>query len=161
MASGAQGIEVVAEFRVKLKDHVEALNSVCVIFTGECTSENVLRCSIERCGADPNAGILTPGHQRKNVGQDVNQITRTVEPAPYCSGQQDLRPHPRTHKGAVLIAAYVMFACVAVLLSVNLTSPASSALGADWQWSRFALVFTSCTPVRAHETVFTGVRKRA
>jgi hypothetical protein len=41
--------------------------------------------------------------------------------------------HPRTHKGAVLIAAYVMFACVAALLSVNLTSPTSAALGADWQ----------------------------
>ena len=48
--------------------------------------------------------------------------------------------HPRTHKGAVLIAAYVMFACVAALLSVNLTSPTSAALGADWQCSRFALV---------------------
>ena len=57
--------------------------------------------------------------------------------------------HPRTHKGAVLIAAYVMFACVAALLSVNLTSPTSTALGADWQCSRFALVFTTCTPVRA------------
>jgi hypothetical protein len=67
--------------------------------------------------------------------------------------------HPRSHKGAVLIAAYVMFACVAALLSVNLTSPTSAALGADWQCSRFALV-TTCTPVRAHETVSTGVRKR-
>jgi hypothetical protein len=62
----------------------------------------------------------------------------------------------RTHK---LIAAYVMFACVAALLSVNLTSPTRAALGADWQCSRFALVFTSCTPVRAHETASTGVRK--
>ena len=73
--------------------------------------------------------------------------------------------HPRTHKGAVLIAAYVMFACVAALLSVNLTSPTSaalgtdwqSALGADWQCSRFALVLTTCTPV--HQTASTGVRK--
>ena len=61
--------------------------------------------------------------------------------------------HPRTHKGAVLIAAYVIFACVAALLSVNLTSPTSAALGADWQCSRFALVFSSCTMVRAHERV--------
>ena len=64
--------------------------------------------------------------------------------------------HPKTHKGAVLIAACVMFSCVAALLSVNLTSPTSAALGADWQCSRFALVFTTCTPVRAHETVSTG-----
>jgi hypothetical protein len=54
----------------------------------------------------------------------------------------------------------VMFACVAALLSVNLTSPTSAALGADWQCSRFALVLTTCTQVRAHETVSTGVRKR-
>jgi hypothetical protein len=54
----------------------------------------------------------------------------------------------------------VMFACVAALLSVNLTSPTSAALGADWQCSRFALVLTTCTPVHAHETVSTGVRKR-
>ena len=66
---------------------------------------------------------------------------------------------PRTHKRAMLIAAYVMFACVAAFLSVNLTSPTSAALGADWQCSRFALVFTTCTPVRADETVFTGPRR--
>jgi hypothetical protein len=67
--------------------------------------------------------------------------------------------HSRTHKGAVLIAACVTFACVAALLSVNQTSPTSAALGADWQCSRFALVFTTCTPVRADETVFTGPRR--
>jgi len=66
---------------------------------------------------------------------------------------------PRTHKVAVLIAAYVMFACVAALLSVNLTSPTKAALGADWQCSRFTLVFTSCAPVRANESVSTGTRK--
>ena len=59
-------------------------------------------------------------------------------------------PHPRIHKVVVLIAA---FACVAALLSVSLTSPTSAALGADWQCSRFALVFTSCSPVRAPEAV--------
>ena len=68
--------------------------------------------------------------------------------------------HPRTHKVAVLIAACAMFACVAALLLVNLTSPTSAALGADWQCSRFALVFTSCIPVRAPEAVSTGMRKR-
>jgi hypothetical protein len=67
---------------------------------------------------------------------------------------------PRTHRVAVLIAAWAMFACVAALLSVNLTSPTSAALGADWQCSRFALVFTTCTPVRAHETVSAGCASR-
>jgi hypothetical protein len=68
--------------------------------------------------------------------------------------------HPRTHKGAVLIAAYVMFACVAALLSVNLTSPTSAALGADWQCSRFALVFTTCTRCVHPRPISTDMRKR-
>ena len=68
-------------------------------------------------------------------------------------------PHPRTHKVVVLIAAWAMFACVAALLSVNLTSPTSAALGADWQCSRFALLFTSCIPVRGPEAVSTDMRK--
>ena len=62
--------------------------------------------------------------------------------------------HPRIHKVAVLIAACAMFACVAPLLLVNLTSPTSAALGTDWQCSRFALVFTSCIPGRAPEADF-------
>ena len=41
--------------------------------------------------------------------------------------------HPRTQKVVALIAACAMFACVAAILSVNLTSPTSVALGADWQ----------------------------
>jgi hypothetical protein len=67
--------------------------------------------------------------------------------------------HPRTHKVVALIAAWAMFACVAALLSVNLTSPTSAALGADWQCSRFALLFTSCIPVRAPEALSTDMRK--
>ena len=67
---------------------------------------------------------------------------------------------PRTHKGTVLIATNVMIACLATLLLVNPTPSTGAALGADWQCSRFALVFTTCTPVRAHETVSTDVRKR-
>ena len=59
--------------------------------------------------------------------------------------------YPRIHKVAVLIGA---FACVAALLSVSLTSPTSAALGTDWQCSRFALVFTSCSPVPAPEADF-------
>ena len=62
--------------------------------------------------------------------------------------------HPRIHKVAVLIAACAMFASVAALLLVNLTSPTSAALGTDWQCSRFALVFTSCIPGRAPEADF-------
>jgi hypothetical protein len=62
---------------------------------------------------------------------------------------------PRTHKVAVLIAACVMFACVGALLSVNLTSPTSAVLGADWHCSRFVLVFTSCMSVPAPKAAST------
>ena len=54
-----------------------------------------------------------------------------------------------TRKGMVLVAAIVAFACVAALLSVNVASPdpiSSAALGGDWQCSRIAFVFTTCTP---------------
>jgi hypothetical protein len=64
--------------------------------------------------------------------------------------------HPKPRKGTVLIAAYVVLACAATFLAANLTSPTSAALGADWQCSRFVLVFTSCTPVRALETASIG-----
>jgi len=67
-----------------------------------------------------------------------------------------------TRKGVVLIAAAVMVACVAALLSINLGSPdpiSSAALGADWQCSRVALVLTTCTPVRDAATSSIRVRK--
>jgi len=67
-----------------------------------------------------------------------------------------------TRKGVVLIAAAVMVACVAALLSINLGSPdpiSSAALGANWQCSRFALVLTTCTPVRDTATASIRIRK--
>lgn len=73
-----------------------------------------------------------------------------------------MSPNVWTRKGVVLMAAMVAFACVAALVSINLTSPdpiSSAALGADWQCSRFALVFTTCTPVRAAATASVRVRK--
>ena len=66
---------------------------------------------------------------------------------------------PRNHRGAALIAAYLVLACIGAFGWVNVFSPTSVALGADWQCSRFALVFTTCTPVGAHETVSAGMRK--
>ena len=72
-------------------------------------------------------------------------------------------PNLWTRKGVVLMAAIVTFTCVAALLSVGLTSPdpiSTAALGSDWQCSRFAFVFTTCTPVRAAaETAAFRVRK--
>ena len=68
-----------------------------------------------------------------------------------------------TRRGVVLVAAIVTFVCVAALLSVGLASPdpiSTTALGADWQCSRVAFVFTICTPpVRAAEAAAIRVRK--
>ena len=54
-----------------------------------------------------------------------------------------------TRKGVALLAAIVTITCVAALISVNLASPdpiSTAALGTDWQCSRIAFVFTTCTP---------------
>ncbi len=68
-----------------------------------------------------------------------------------------------TRKGMVLVAAIVTLTCVAALLSVNLASPdpiSSAALGADWQCSRIAFVFTACTPPVHNRGATTVVRAR-
>jgi hypothetical protein len=53
-----------------------------------------------------------------------------------------------SRKGAVLAAAVVISACLAALVSSGLPSPepvSSAALGPDWECSRVAFLFTSCT----------------
>ena len=63
---------------------------------------------------------------------------------------------PRSHRGAALIAAYLVLACIGAFGWVNVFSPTSVALGADWQCSRLLLVLTTCTPTRAPEAVATA-----
>jgi hypothetical protein len=66
------------------------------------------------------------------------------------------------HKGLALISAIAAAACVVTLLSILSASPepiASAALGPDWQCSRIALVFTTCTRVRRAESAVVRVRK--
>lgn len=60
---------------------------------------------------------------------------------------------PRSHRGAALIAAYLVLACIGAFGWVNMFSPTSVALGADWQCSRLLLVLTTCTPPPAPETL--------
>ena len=59
----------------------------------------------------------------------------------------------RNHRGAALIAAYLVLACIGAFGWVNVFSPTSVALGADWQCSRLLLVLTTCTPPPAPDTV--------
>jgi hypothetical protein len=59
-------------------------------------------------------------------------------------------------KGFALVAAIATVACVAALLSMVLTFPepvSSAALGPDWQCSRIAFVFTTCTRLQHAESV--------
>jgi hypothetical protein len=53
-----------------------------------------------------------------------------------------------TAKNLVFVAAIVSLACVAALVGIGLAYPepvSSAALGPDWQCSRLALVWTTCT----------------
>jgi len=54
-------------------------------------------------------------------------------------------------KGFIFAAAVALFACVAVLVGIGLVSPepvSSAALGPDWQCSRLAFVWTTCSRLK-------------
>lgn len=56
-----------------------------------------------------------------------------------------------TRKSLVLAAAVVLLACTIGFVAIGLSYPepvASAALGPDWQCSRLAFVFTTCSRVK-------------
>jgi hypothetical protein len=56
-------------------------------------------------------------------------------------------PNWCTPKNVILVAAIVLFACVAGGVATGLAYPepvSSAALGPDWQCSRMAFVWTTC-----------------
>ena len=56
-----------------------------------------------------------------------------------------------TFKGLALIAAVALVGCIVAALAVGLAAPEpipNAALGPDWQCTRFAFVFTSCSRVQ-------------
>jgi hypothetical protein len=58
--------------------------------------------------------------------------------------------HVWTRKGLVLSVAILTVAAVAVAVSIALAYPepvSSAALGPDWQCTRLAFVFTTCTRI--------------
>jgi hypothetical protein len=66
------------------------------------------------------------------------------------------------HKGLALVAATATVACVVALLSIALAFPepiSSAALGPDWQCSRIAFVFTTCTRLQHAESAAVRVPK--
>ena len=59
-----------------------------------------------------------------------------------------------------LLAAVVTFAAVAAVLSIGLADPVPhAALGPEWQCSRLAFVFTTCTRIQNAVTASVPVRK--
>ncbi len=64
-----------------------------------------------------------------------------------------------TRKDIAFVAAIVSLGCVAAVLAIGLASPepvSSAALGPDWECSRIAFVWTTCT--RVQRAASTAVR---
>ena len=70
--------------------------------------------------------------------------------------------HRWTPRSLVLAAAIVLFACVAGAAATGLVRPepvASAALGPDWQCSRLAFVFTTCSRVKHSQSMLVRVAR--
>ena len=68
---------------------------------------------------------------------------------------------PWTPKEIAVVAAAVTLAAVAAVLSIELAFPQPiphAALGPDWQCSRLAFVFTTCTRIQRTVTARVPVR---
>lgn len=66
-----------------------------------------------------------------------------------------------SRKGAILLVVLLAMGCAAALFSAGLASPepvSSGALGPEWQCSRLALVFTTCTRIKRVQTASVGAR---
>jgi hypothetical protein len=64
-----------------------------------------------------------------------------------------------TAKNLIFIAAIVSLACVAAVVGIGLVYPepvSSAALGPDWQCSRLAFVWTTCTRLTQARAVRAG-----
>lgn len=67
-----------------------------------------------------------------------------------------------SRKALMLITAISAAACVVALLSIGLTAQepvASTALGPEWQCSRFAFVLTTCSRTEHLESTSARLRK--
>ena len=67
-----------------------------------------------------------------------------------------------TPKNLVFVAAIVSLACVAAFVAIGLAYPepvSSAALGPDWQCSRLAFVWTTCTRLKRANTASAGVAR--
>jgi hypothetical protein len=67
-----------------------------------------------------------------------------------------------TPKNLVFFTAIVSLACVAAFVVIGLAYPepvSSAALGPDWQCSRLAFVWTTCTRLKRANTASTGAAR--
>lgn len=65
-----------------------------------------------------------------------------------------------TPKNLVFVAAIVLVACIAAFAVSGFAYPepvSSAALGPDWQCSRLAFVWTTCTRLKRADTAAAGV----
>ena len=69
-----------------------------------------------------------------------------------------------TVRNLVFVAAIVSLACVAALVGIGLAYPepvSSAALGPDWQCTRLAFVWTTCTRLKPANTATAGVARES
>jgi len=69
-----------------------------------------------------------------------------------------------TPKGFIFAAAIASLACVAVIVGIGLASPepvSNAALGPDWQCSRLAFVWTTCTRLKHAQAVSTRLAEKS
>jgi hypothetical protein len=67
-----------------------------------------------------------------------------------------------TRKNLVLAAAAISLACVIAFAMFGLSTPEpvlSAALGPDWQCSRLAFVFTTCSRIKSSQSMPVRVAK--
>ena len=67
-----------------------------------------------------------------------------------------------TPKNLVFVAAILSLACVAAFVVIGFAYPepvSSAALGPDWQCSRLAFVWTTCTRLKSANTASAGVAR--
>jgi hypothetical protein len=69
-----------------------------------------------------------------------------------------------TYKALALVVAIATLGCIVTVLATGLTNPEpipNAALGPDWQCTRFAFIFTTCSRVHRATAASVGLRKEA
>jgi hypothetical protein len=99
------------------------------------------------------------------AGKTVTSFTKERAARSYLEVFQGVIAMTRnwcTPRNLVFIAAIVSLACVAAFVVIGVAYPepvSSAALGPDWQCSRLALVWTTCTRLKNAKASSAGVAR--